>query len=73
MHFADRPIRDYRSAYMSEGEAKRQSVFNLAFLNRGILAAGYGLMALSLPMTDADIESIVRAASDALAQVASKT
>lgn len=73
LHFAERPIRDYRSAYMSEDEAKRQSVFNLEFLNRGVLAAGYGLMALSLPMRDADIESIVRAASDALAQVASKT
>ncbi|MGY3473306.1 aspartate aminotransferase family protein [Bradyrhizobium ottawaense] len=73
LHFSERPIRDYRSAYMSEGEAKRQSVFNLEFLNRGILAAGYGLMALSLPMTDTDIESIVSAASDALAQVASKT
>lgn len=73
MHFADRPIRDYRSAYMSEAEAKRQSLFNLEFLNRGVLAASYGLMALSLPMTDADVESIVRAASDALAEVVSKT
>ncbi|SPP98314.1 Glutamate-1-semialdehyde 2,1-aminomutase [Bradyrhizobium vignae] len=73
LHFSERPVRDYRSAYMSEGETKRQSVFNLEFLNRGILAASYGLMALSLPMTDTDIESIVRAASDALAQVASKT
>lgn len=73
LHFSERPVRDYRSAYMSEGETKRQSVFNLEFLNRGILAASYGLMALSLPMTDTDIESIVRAASDALAQIASKT
>lgn len=73
LHFADRPIRDYRSAYMSEAEAKRQSLFNLEFLNRGVLAASYGLMALSLPMTDADVESIVRAASDALAEVVSKT
>ncbi|MEW6641767.1 MAG: aspartate aminotransferase family protein [Pseudomonadota bacterium] len=72
IHFSDRPVRDYRSAYMTEREAKRQSVFNLEFLNRGVLSAGYGLMALSLPMTDADAEAIVRAASDALAVVAAQ-
>jgi glutamate-1-semialdehyde 2,1-aminomutase len=35
-----------------------------------VLAAGYGLMALSTPMTDADVDAIVAAASDALAEVA---
>ena len=70
IHFADRPIRDYRSAYPSEQEAQRQAIFNRGLLNRGVLAAGYGLMALSTPMTDADIETIVAAASEALAEVA---
>src|SRR5947209_6411273 len=56
IHFADRPIRDYRSAYPTEREVRRQSIFNLGLLNRGVLAAGYGLMALSTPMTDEDIE-----------------
>ena len=56
IHFADRPIRDYRSAYLTEQEAQRQAVFNRGLLNRGVLAAGYGLMALSTPMTDADID-----------------
>jgi glutamate-1-semialdehyde 2,1-aminomutase len=69
IHFADRPIRDYRSAYMTEQETKRQAVFNLGLLNRGVLAASYGLMALSTPMTDADVDTIVAAASDALAEV----
>ncbi len=55
IHFADRPIRDYRSAYLTEEEARRQAVFIRALLNRGVLAAGNGLMALSIPMTDADI------------------
>jgi glutamate-1-semialdehyde 2,1-aminomutase len=45
-------------------------VFNLRLLNRGILAAGYGLMALSTPMTDADVDAIVTAAAGALADVA---
>ena len=69
IYFAGRPIRDYRSAYMTEQETKRQAVFNLGLLNRGVLAASYGLMALSTPMTDADVDTIVAAASDALAEV----
>ncbi len=69
IHFADRPIRDYRSAYMTAPEARRQAAFNMGLLNRGILAAGYGLMALSTPMTDADVDAIVAAAAGALADV----
>ncbi len=69
IHFADRPIRDYRSAYPTEQEAKRQAIFNRGLLNRGVLAAGYGLMALSTPMTDEDIDAIIAAASDTLAEV----
>ena len=69
IHFADRPIRDYRSAYMTSQETRRQSIFNRGLLNRGVLAAGYGLMALSTPMTDADVEAIIVAASGALAEV----
>jgi glutamate-1-semialdehyde 2,1-aminomutase len=71
VHFADRPIRDYRSAYPTEQEARRQAVFHRGLLNLGVLAAGNGLMALSTPMTDADIEMIVAAASEALAEVSS--
>src|SRR5204862_7963417 len=66
VHFADRPVRDYRSAYPTEEEANRQAVFNRALLNRGVLAAGNGLMALSTPMTDADIDAIIAAVSGAL-------
>jgi len=35
-----------------------------------MLAAGYGLMALSPPMTDADIHAIIEAASGAREEVA---
>src|SRR3954466_8621569 len=31
VHFADRPVRDYRSAYLNEQETRRQTVFNRAF------------------------------------------
>jgi glutamate-1-semialdehyde 2,1-aminomutase len=42
-------------------------------INCGVLAAPNGLMALSTPMTDADIEAIVAAASGALADVSAMT
>ena len=67
---ASSPIRDYRSAYMTEQEAQHQAVFNRGLLNRGVLAAGYGLMALSMPMSDADVDAIIAAASEALVEVA---
>ena len=70
IHFAERPVRDYRSAYLNEQETRRQTVFNRAFLNRGVLAASNGLMALSTPMADADIQAIIDAASAALEEVA---
>lgn len=70
IHFAEREIRDYRSAYTTEQEARRQAVFNSGLLNRGILAAGYGLMALSTPMTAAEADAIVAAADQSLAEVA---
>lgn len=56
--------------------ATRQLALGSAFgvrrssiLNRGVLAAGYGLMTLSTPMTDADIDTVITAASDALQEV----
>ena len=70
IHFTDRDIRDYRSAYLNAAEAKRQTAFNAALLNRGIFAASYGLMALSLPMTDADVDTIITAAAASLEEVA---
>ncbi len=70
IHFADRLVRDYRSAYMNQEEAARQAAFNNALINRGVLAAGYGLMALSTPMSDADISTIAAAISDSIGVVA---
>lgn len=70
IHFSEREIRDYRSAYITEQEARWQAVFNRGLLNRGILAAGYGLMALSTPMTSAETNTIVAAVDASLAEVA---
>jgi glutamate-1-semialdehyde 2,1-aminomutase len=73
VHFADHPVRDYRSAFLTETEAKRQSAFHRALINHGVLSAPNGLMALSTPMTDADIDAIVTAASAALVDVSAIT
>jgi glutamate-1-semialdehyde 2,1-aminomutase len=69
VHFTDRPIHDYRSAYPSPQEARCLEVFNLGLLNHGVLAASYGLMALSTVMTDKDVEEILVAAEHAVQNV----
>lgn len=71
VHFTNRPLRDYRSAFPSAEEARRAAVFHRGLLNRGVLAAGYGLMALSTPMTDADLEEIMIACRGALDSIIS--
>jgi glutamate-1-semialdehyde 2,1-aminomutase len=73
VHFASRDVIDYRSAFASPGETAALNQFNLGLLNRGVLCASYGLMALSTPMTDEDIEEIIRAADGAIADVAKIT
>ena len=70
VHFTDRPVRDYRSAQPTERGAGQAAAFFRALLNEGVLMAGYGLMALSTPMTDDDVSRIlgaVEAATDAVA------
>lgn len=67
IHFTDRRVRDYRTAHMTEAQAKRQAGFFRALLNEGVLMASYGLMALSTPMTNDDIAAIIAAVSAALA------
>jgi glutamate-1-semialdehyde 2,1-aminomutase len=70
IHFTERDVRDYRSAYPTAAELQQQAVFSRGLLNRGVLAAGYGLMALSTPMTDDDVAQIIDAVSGALGDVA---
>jgi glutamate-1-semialdehyde 2,1-aminomutase len=71
LHFTDDPIRDYRSGYPNATSKRRLDIMHKSLLNNGILAAGYGLFALSTPMTDADVDLIVERSDTALAAVAS--
>ena len=70
VHFTDRTVSDYRSALPAATEASRLATFNRGLLNRRVLAASYGLMALSTPMTDADVAEVVEAIDGAVADVA---
>jgi len=70
VHFKDGPVRDYRSAYQTPEESSRLAAFVRGLLNNGVIAASYGLMALSTPMTDAEADEIVAAAESALRDIA---
>jgi glutamate-1-semialdehyde 2,1-aminomutase len=71
IHFTDRPVRDYRSAHLGAAETRRQAAFFRALLNEGVLMASYGLMALSTPMTEDDLDAILAAVSASLVAAAS--
>ncbi len=70
VHFTDREIRDYRSAYARPDEARKLAAFHRALINHGIIAANNGLMALSTPMTETDADEIIAACESALQDVA---
>jgi len=69
IHFTGNQIADYRSVYPTEREAEMLRTFNLTLLNTGVLAASYGLMALSTPMTDSDVHQVSAAIDTAIADV----
>lgn len=70
VHFTDKPLSDYRSAYATPEQVRRLAVFNRGLLNRGVLAASYGLMALSTCMNDTDVEQIIEAIEGAASDIA---
>ncbi|MER8402202.1 aspartate aminotransferase family protein [Mesorhizobium sp. M1348] len=70
IHFNEREVRDYRTAFAGPEETAKLARFNLGLLNRGVLAAGYGLLALSTPMADTDIETVLAAIGESIADVA---
>jgi glutamate-1-semialdehyde 2,1-aminomutase len=70
LHFTPGPITDYRSVYPDAAAARRLALFHQGLLERGVLAAGYGLMALSTAMNDADIEQVLAAIDSCFAALA---
>lgn len=70
VHFTARPITDYRSIYPGAEERRKLDGFHKGLLERGVLAASYGLFALSTPMTDDDVAAILAAIRETLADIA---
>ena len=58
IHFTDRQPTDYRAVYPTPVEASKLRLFNQTLIGNGILPSGYGLMALSTPMTADDVQQI---------------
>jgi glutamate-1-semialdehyde 2,1-aminomutase len=69
IHFTMRPIRDYQTATPEPAAAHRMAQLMTALLNEGVLIAPNGLLALSTPMSDADIDEVIRAFERALSKV----
>jgi len=71
VHFTEREIKDYRSSYAGADAAQKSNRFFRSLLDHGVLAASYGLMALSTAMNGADVEAVADAVGKALDEVAS--
>lgn len=70
LHFTPQAISDYRSVYPRARESALLQHFHLGLLQRGVLAASYGLMALSTAMGDADVDAVCAAVDATLADLA---
>jgi glutamate-1-semialdehyde 2,1-aminomutase len=68
VHFSERPVRNYRDVAGSDGDMLGR--FFIGMLNEGVFLAPRGMMALSTPMTEGDLEQVVRAADAAAASLA---
>lgn len=68
LHLRTKPISNYRDAFPSAAQRAAMVSLNQAILNQGVLMAGYGLIALSTPMSDDDIAQIGESVHTALSQ-----
>ena len=69
IHFTMRAIRDYQTARPDPAAAHRMSQLMTGLLNEGVLIAPNGLLALSTPMSDADVDEVIRAFERALSKL----
>jgi len=71
LHFTNREITDYRSAYLGAAEREKFEQFYKGLISRGVLIAPYGLIALSTPVTMEDVDVIATAVDVALSELTS--
>jgi len=67
MHLVDGPVENYRDARRADREAVR--LLHLALLNEGVFSARRGMLSLSTPMGEAEIERALAAVRRALLAV----
>jgi glutamate-1-semialdehyde 2,1-aminomutase len=70
VHLGTGPLRDYRSVRPDRAASARLRTLMIELLNDGVLIAGNGLIALSTPMTSADIDAVLTAFDRALGRLA---
>lgn len=70
IHFTAKPVTDYRSVYPDAAERKMLDQLHKGLLARGILAASYGLFALSTSMSKEDAQAILAAIDATFAEIA---
>ena len=70
IHFSAAPITSYRTAQHDAPAAARLARLNVELLNRGVVMAGYGLMAFSTPMNEDDVDEVVAAVAASLRAIA---
>jgi glutamate-1-semialdehyde 2,1-aminomutase len=66
IHLWDGPMRDYRTAYPSLEAGGAVGALRDALLERGVLISGTGMLCLSTPMGEAEIDDLSNKVSDAL-------
>ncbi|MCP3853113.1 MAG: aspartate aminotransferase family protein [Actinomycetia bacterium] len=69
IHPHQRTVLSYRDAAHSPSEATRMAHLQHQLINRGVWYSGYGMGCLSLAMDEADIDHLVGAVADSLAEV----
>jgi glutamate-1-semialdehyde 2,1-aminomutase len=68
LHFTSEPVFDARAAFLTQ-DRDLLRLFHVSLMNRGIFIPNRGFFAISIPMTEADIATAVRASSEALAEL----
>jgi glutamate-1-semialdehyde 2,1-aminomutase len=69
MHLHERPVVDYRSAYRDADENALHRQLHRYLLNHGILTSQLGLVAVSTPMTVAEIDRLAETVLGALREI----
>ena len=67
LHLSNATIRDYRTA--ANSERARLHILHLAMLNRGVSIAPRGLMCISTPMSECEMDTVVEVLGDVVSEM----